>query len=251
MKQKLIEFGFSDKEASVYLAMIELGPSSVQDVAKKAGVNRATTYVMIESLKRRGLMSSVEQGKKILFAAESPEHLLAITRAELDRVDERRRGLEALMPQFMALFNAVEDKPRVRFFEGEEGIVAAREVLGELSKGHDACFVFMHYDAAMLKMAEMDEANRLRLLRTTVQKIRMLYSLDEGTALPQLPANIMLRRIPALIQSFRGECNIYDDFVMLADASPRPMAIIIQSKEFATLLRSMFELAWASSAIPA
>ena len=58
LKNGLKELGFSEKESEVYLAMLELGPAAVQDIAKKAGVNRSTTYVMIESLKRRGLIST-------------------------------------------------------------------------------------------------------------------------------------------------------------------------------------------------
>ena len=43
----------SEKEAAVYLAALQLGWVPVQDIAKLSKVNRATTYVMIESLKKR------------------------------------------------------------------------------------------------------------------------------------------------------------------------------------------------------
>ena len=70
---ELSHVGLSDKEAAVYLAAMELGPAVVQDIAKKAEVNRATTYVMIESLASRGMMSTFVKGKKRYFAAEPPE----------------------------------------------------------------------------------------------------------------------------------------------------------------------------------
>ena len=50
LKKELEHLGLSDKEAKVYLAALEMGPSPVQDISHKAHVNRATTYVMIESL---------------------------------------------------------------------------------------------------------------------------------------------------------------------------------------------------------
>jgi sugar-specific transcriptional regulator TrmB len=246
LKHQLIEYGFSDKEANVYLAMLELGPSSAQEIAKKAGVNRATTYVMIESLKRRGLMSSVERGKKICFAAESPQHLLVLMRQEEQRIEQKRRGFESLMPQFMALFNAVDDKPRVRFFEGEEGISAGREAIEELLRGNKSAYVFIHYDKEMADLARMNEHVRHRLA-SSVKDVRILYSIDEGVEAPSFRSHVQARKIPAHVQPFSGELNIYDSVLMLAVASPRPMLVIVESPGFTLLMKRFFELSWSAS----
>ncbi|MEO5928024.1 MAG: helix-turn-helix domain-containing protein [Patescibacteria group bacterium] len=249
LKQKLIDFGFSEKEACVYLAMLELGPSSVQDIAKNAGVNRATTYVMIESLKRRGLLSSVEREKRICFVAESPEHLVAITREEESRIERKRLSLESLMPQFLALYNSTDAKPRVRFFEGEEGIAAAREVQAERVRSQTSCDVFIRYDAAMVRLAQIDQSGRLRL-GNLVPALRVLYALDEGLTVPVFPRNIALRQVPSSLAPFDGECSIYDDFVVLSEPAPRPIAVVIDSREFATLFKRLFDLAWMAAIPP-
>ena len=76
MLNELKKFGLSEKEARVYLAALELGQASVQDIAKKSAVNRATTYLMIESLEKRGLMYKLIKNKKKLFAADTPERFL-------------------------------------------------------------------------------------------------------------------------------------------------------------------------------
>ena len=73
--RELNYLGLNEKEAKVYLAALELGKSSVQNIAKKADVNRATTYVVIEALIKRGLMSSANENKKQYFIAEAPEKL--------------------------------------------------------------------------------------------------------------------------------------------------------------------------------
>ena len=67
LKNNLIELGLSEKEASVYLASLELGASSVQKISQQAKINRATTYVIIESLSKKGLMSTMEKAGKIFF----------------------------------------------------------------------------------------------------------------------------------------------------------------------------------------
>lgn len=243
LKSQLFEFGLSEKEASVYLAMLELGPSSVQDIAKKAGVNRATTYVMLESLKRRGLMSSVDRGKKTMFAAESPEHLLSTVTLEVRSVEEKKARLAASMPQFMALFNAIEDKPRVRYFEGEEGIRACREAQIQMSKPGQLTRSFLHFDKQMVELAKVEQDKRLILTRGAYSG-RGLYSIDPGLELPLLGKNVEIRRIPQGVPPFKGQMDIFEDFLLLGVHQPRPMAVIIESEELAKLARSMFDLAW-------
>ncbi len=244
LKRKLISFGFSDKEANVYLAMLELGPSSAQDIAKKAGVNRATTYVMIEALKRRGLMSSGERGKKVFFAAESPVRLETIVKQELREIEQKKEKLNQLMPQFMALFNAVEDKPKVRYFEGEDGLSACRDAMLELMKGRQPGRVFIHYDREMLESAKYNEKQRLRLTSGHLSA-RILYSIEDGLELPPLGKNVVMKRIPAEVQPFHGECDICEDFILLATTRTRAMAVIIESKELTRMFQSFFDLAWS------
>lgn len=72
MISTLIKLGLSEKEAKVYLAALELAQDSAQNIAKKAGVNRPTTYVILEKLMKLGLANTLEENKKTLFVAESP-----------------------------------------------------------------------------------------------------------------------------------------------------------------------------------
>lgn len=246
LKSKLIEFGLSDKEANVYLAMLELGPSSVQDIAKKAGVNRATTYVMIEMLKRRGLMSSVDRGKKTFFAAESPEHLLGIVSEEMRVIEEKKKRLENLMPQFMGLFNSIEHKPKVRFFEGEEGIRACREAQIEMAQVGQVVRTFLHYDKDIVEVAKIDQEKRIKLSSGPYHG-RGLYSIDPGVEMPLFGKNVEMRRVPDSIPSFRGELNVYQTFILIGTTKPLPMGVIIESEELAGLCRSLFDLAWMAA----
>ena len=63
--QELTSLGLKDKAAAVYLASLEIGPSPVQPIAKKAKVVRATTYVVLEELMQMGLVTKYKEGKKV------------------------------------------------------------------------------------------------------------------------------------------------------------------------------------------
>ena len=84
----LMDIGLSEKEAAVYLALLELGSDTVQHIAKKSAVNRATTYVILDSLKKKGVVSTVEKGTKTHFQAESPESLRKLIRLQEAEIKE-------------------------------------------------------------------------------------------------------------------------------------------------------------------
>lgn len=124
MEQVLIKLGLTDKEAKVYTSLLELAEDTVQNISKKSGVNRATTYVILDKLMQYGLTSQVKKGKKTYFVAEDPHELENIMDAQQQEVEHRRRFLGDTMNQLVAVYNRKKGKPTVRYFEGEDGLEA-------------------------------------------------------------------------------------------------------------------------------
>jgi sugar-specific transcriptional regulator TrmB len=124
--QELMNLGLKDKEACVYLSSLELGPSPAQNIAKKAGVVRATTYVILEELMQMGLVTKYKEGKKTMFSAEAPSQLLRLLEKEEEVIEQRQKELKDILPELQMLAKALGDKPSVRYFEGKEGLAAIR-----------------------------------------------------------------------------------------------------------------------------
>jgi len=123
----LEKFGLGEKRAKVYLASLELGPATAAEIAQKSGVKRATTYVEIESLMEAGLMSTYEHNKKTLFSAESPEALKRILKNQEEKLKSAADSLEGILPALLSMHTYAEEKPKVRFFEGKEGLLTMQE----------------------------------------------------------------------------------------------------------------------------
>ena len=51
----LQSLGFSEKEATVYVALLELGRGTVTEIARRAGINRTTGYDILDSLAGKGV----------------------------------------------------------------------------------------------------------------------------------------------------------------------------------------------------
>jgi len=113
--EALVKNGLNEKEAKVYLALLELGTASAYSIAPKAGLKRPITYIVLEDLRQKGLVSIVPREKKTLYTAEAPNKLLT-------EVKQRQELLQRFMPNMEALYNSKKEKPQVQLFEGMEGV---------------------------------------------------------------------------------------------------------------------------------
>lgn len=128
--RSLVEFGLNEKEAKVYLALLELEIANVQEIAKAAGVNRSSAYVTLESLKKRGLVALSDDKKVRQYLATSPEALLHLAQDNASKQLNIRNKIEEIVPNLKALYKGLKKKPVVRVYEGKEGILASfRETL--------------------------------------------------------------------------------------------------------------------------
>ncbi|MBI4708813.1 MAG: hypothetical protein HY764_01255 [Candidatus Portnoybacteria bacterium] len=93
----------------MYLASLELGQSTVQEIAKKAGINRPTSYFIIDGLIKKGLMSSFHKGKKQYFVAADPDNLEEILEKEKVNIDEKKKVLGKILPQLQSLIEIREN----------------------------------------------------------------------------------------------------------------------------------------------
>ena len=127
MELELRKLGLTDKEVKVYLAGLELGPVSVQDIAKVAQIARPTTYEIIKKLEERGLFAEGKQKKKRLFVAQSPKRILGILRNQRREIEEKEREFIRIIAVLEAKYS--KEKEGVKVFEGKEGIRALEEII--------------------------------------------------------------------------------------------------------------------------
>ncbi len=113
VRRDLQEIGLNEKDAKVYLASLELGQSVVQDIAKKAGVNRAMTYFVIEALMKMGLMSSFHKGKKQFFVATDPDRFSDILQQEKLRVEKNESNLKKYFRNWNQLQANTRDRCKI------------------------------------------------------------------------------------------------------------------------------------------
>ena len=129
--QDLMSVGLSEKEARVYIANTKLGKSTVQKISKLSKVNRATTYVLIDILIARGLVSTVVEGKKKYFVVDSPTKLALLFNKEQTTFNQKEAALKYLIPELTEMFENTKGglNSKVKFYNGDQGLKVFREEL--------------------------------------------------------------------------------------------------------------------------
>ena len=123
LKKALLQLNLTEKEILCYLALLEGGSSSIQDISRDTGINRVTIYAAIEELKSKGLISETKKGRRKLFVAESPEGLKNILEEKKNEIRAEEEIMESfILPTLKAIDAWQENKPQIKFFEGLEGI---------------------------------------------------------------------------------------------------------------------------------
>lgn len=242
----LQQLGLSEKEAKVYLAALDLGSSTVQEIARKAGINRATTYFQIESLMKMGLMSSVIRGKKKYFSSESPNKLLKLLEVQGEQIKEKENDFKKIFPELQGLFTAAEEKPKVRFYEGKEGIKSIQDDI--LRNKFKSLEVFIPLDDSYRFFPPRLRDHRWRMAKK-LKKIptRVIYTSQKGTILPKKEKLTERRFISFEKFPFHTEINIYGNKIALASHQRKIIGVIIESKDIAESLKSLFNLAWETA----
>lgn len=244
LKKQLEHLGLSDKESKVYLAALELGPAPVQDISHKARVNRATTYVMIESLSARGLMSTFQKGKKRFYVSESPERLMTIIQTQQKELSERQVELEGMMPLLSALYNAEGAKPQIRYLEGVEGVKTVRALFEKLSGDFvEIAPLDDVYQTSELMGEERDKHHAVLRMHGANYRVLAITKNQDPKCLPDMGEG-QWRMLPPEKFPIHASIVVRKDYVFLFSYRSAILSVVIRSQEIGDTLRALFDLAW-------
>lgn len=248
--ETLRKIGFSEKEAKVYMQLIRLGAQPVSTIAQKAEINRTTTYDIITTLTRKGLISSIKKGSATYFKALDPKNLLNYLEREkveqTKKIEKQQKEISALLPALISLENPESTKPKVTFYEGEKGM---RQAYEDTLTSSETILAYANVESMHEGLPNFFPEYYQR--RGVEKKIHIkAICPDNKTSKERHKKDKAENResilIPANEYDFSPEINIYDDKVLYASWREK-MAIIIKSKEIADFHKKMYKLCWAQA----
>ncbi len=248
MIEILTKLGLSDRESAVYLALLELGAVSVQNIAHKAKVNRTTTYVILERLLRLGIVSTVEMGKKTLYRAENPQELSKLIDLDRQEIKQKEQYLTGALDRLQAIYNLRDDKPTVRFYEGREGLIAMHRYAHRIIPAKSQRYAYIDLD--VLSDTYSDIANNLTQERVKLGiEIKIIANSRTNNPIFRANEQDLLRQtlvVPRSSMDIMVNTYITPGFSVeyYCLRTDEPHGIFIQSALIADQLSAQFMMNW-------
>lgn len=242
LAKKLESLGLTDKQARVYVSNSFLGPTSVQKISRQSGVNRATTYVILEELKDLGLVSQSTQKNKTVFIAEEPVSLGRLLDKQEQVIKVKKDELLRVLPALRHITHGeAKDAPVVRFYQGIEAAKSMRAELRRGSRPGDTIYLLSNVDKAIkIEPNVLEESSKSRLKKRL--PLQAIYSYRKGVveSSPKLK-----RETIKLDKEIKANINIYPNKAsFLTYNETKPMGVLVESLEIVGALRQLFETAW-------
>lgn len=233
---ELRKLGLREKEVSVYLAGLELGPTSVQEIAKKAKFTRPTVYVAIKNLKEKGFFAEIKKEKKKYYLAQSPASILRVLKVKKREIEEKEREFIRIIAALESRYS--KERQGIREYKGKKGLKALEEKLSFTASSE--IFVL----SSKTDLREMKKRERI------YQKIKKRLGKVEIKEI--YPQKIKAKRAapPWLKRKFSPLPGIAGTLIILSDtviflSSQKQEGLLIENEVIANSLRVLSKTLWA------
>jgi len=241
LAQELLTFGLTNKEADVYVSALQLGFSTVQELAQKAMINRTTAYTQIKNLIARGLIKVVEKQGRLYYVAESPDYLRRIQEQQEQEVVRRKEVLENILPELESIYNLAVEKPTVKYYDYNPESLTRIRLEIEATKVPEMCNIF-NYD----RYAEFINKKHVEGILNVVNRFRVIYisktkALDARVCRLQSNEKFVLRHLSSEKFGFLCEVLIAGPKVYIAREKD---SLIISDSLLSQTMGLLFQALW-------
>jgi HTH-type transcriptional regulator, sugar sensing transcriptional regulator len=243
MIESLKSFGLNEKEAKVYLALLQLGKTTAYAVSTRSGLKKPTTYVILDQLIKKGFAFQIPRERKHLFFAESPDKCFALAREKLSLAQES-------LPELMAAKKGNAEKVNISHFEGIDGI---KEIFNKLidnlkknpeqERGIVGFYAHTKDTPEELKKYWLELANEFRQNKITRKGLTPRDESLQWYFENAKEYGIDLMGLPVEKYNSNVSFEIYDKYVQII--SHRYLqGTLIENRDVADALRQIFEIMW-------
>lgn len=230
-------FGFNERESLVYTTLLELGSAPMSRIVKKSGLKRTTLYDVLETLKKRGFVSITKQHGRAVYLPEDP-------RVIGEKLDEQQVVFKKILPELLSITNTFQKKPRVRFYEGMDGL---KEIYRD-------CLQHENQEVLAWTPEELELFDQAFLSNIFTPK-RLKNRIWMRVIAPDYPfmrkhqaRDVAELRKTAIVEG--DEFNLDVEIMLYGSSSVGvvsfvdQMGLIVESKAIFQTLKSIFELQW-------
>ena len=233
--------GMNETEAKIYLACLELGPASAWNIYLKTKIKRPTCYAVLDNLVADGLASKTDDGVRLIFSVAEPKKILM-------KIDQRKNEFHKSLPLFDALKSESKEKPKIRVYEGVEGVRQAYML--SLDQPDDSEILVL---GSAKIWSEYNDANKLYVAERVSKNIKLkviFANTNENHVFLKLDREEMreTKFLPPEYFNPKVETQVYGNTVVyIAHSEKEPFATVIENESIANDEKQRFEILWKVS----
>lgn len=236
--EALRNLGLNEKEAKVYLALLQLGRGTAYSIAKHSGLKKPTTYVILEQLIKKGAVNKIPKENILRYIAINPDELFSAVEAKMNNAKQ-------VLPELKALSKGKEYKVTTTYYEGIDGI---EEMYKKTLKTMRNKEIVGFYASAKNNIPEMmrlwDDWTNKRAERNI--NVRAITTEDAKTVewIRGKTNNLLnFKLISSEEYDSSVSIEVYDNFVQII-SSRYLQGVLIDNPDIANTMRQIFEMVW-------
>lgn len=234
--QYLMKFGFSEKEAAVYLALLNEDSLSLLDISRKTNIHRPALYELLPKLEAKELVLKKKIGKREYYSAESPQKIEKL-------FNKIQSGFQLFIDRLNDQYTNINKRPSVHYYYGKKGY---NYLFDDIASSTPKDGIYYRYSARRTDEKffnptdyyfKMRDKKRFeRKVITSVAKNK-----DKGKRLER-----EIKVIPENIDLFDDNVSsyIYADKVAFIDFDTQT-TFVINSKKIADFQKKLFQMLWS------
>lgn len=234
-KNKILEkLGLTKNESAIYLALLDLGTSTISQISEKTSIHRPLIYKALPSLLEKKLITQTQKLKSVVYGAEPPNRLEAM-------FDDLKVDFWEALPDLEDTYNSSEKRPKIRFLEGKDGTKRIfDDVVRSLKKGD----VFYRYSSNKDGNEKKDKyVPRIYRKMRDEKKLQREVITNAQTAVHKKPSlDRFTKTMPSDFGPFEHNVTeiIYGNKIAFIDYNTET-AMIIESKTIAEFQKQIFQ----------
>ncbi len=247
MNEILKKAGLTGVQTEIYNYLLANGEFKASDLALKIKRPRGVVYKGLEELIGLKLVEKRDDENMVSrFKAEHPSKLENLFSNQEKNIKSSRQQFIENLPALTSLYNLTNNKPGVRFFEGEEGVW---EVLKNTLSSKTEILTIADVEAVEKYLKEVNKKYVAKRNKLGIKK--RLLALDSEYArghFKNVPDTTDVKLIKLKITPFSTSIHIYDNKIAyITMTKDNLFSTLIEDPNIYSMHKALFDSIWSAN----
>ncbi|MFH1946668.1 MAG: helix-turn-helix domain-containing protein [Candidatus Magasanikbacteria bacterium] len=240
----LIKYGFEPSTADLYVILANNGEMTVPQMMEKFEFSRASVYDSLSQLLAQDFVEYRKEGRVAYYKPVHPNKLFGLIEQKKRDTTLLEEEMKDSIKTLIGVYNLSENKPGVRFFEGEEGF---KEALYDSLEATETIYAYVDMDALQKYAGDVNREYVKKRQENGIHKRLLVLDTPEARQYLKKQGSkaTEFRFLPPNMKPFRTGMEIYDNKISYFTLRENnTVAVILEDRDIYRFHRHIFEALW-------